>query len=78
MHSGVPIFKIGEMILVGASKEQKIRAQIVSFRSVDYPDMRSKEKRYGCDVITEELGVRWYPLEDIVKWNPQKVREWFK
>ena len=76
MHNHVPIFRVGDMILVGADSAA-LRAQIVNFRTVK-TDLRALQERYGCDVITEEMGVRFYSLDDIVKWNPHKVQEWFK
>ena len=76
MHSYVPIFRAGEMILVGKDTAQ-LRACIINFRSLKR-EPKSYQKSYGCDVITEQLNVRWYALDDIVKWNPHKVREWFE
>jgi len=77
MHSGVPIFRVGDMVLVGFSKDKKLRAQIVNFRAQPL-DPRTPRQTYGCDVITEELRVTFYALEQIVEWNPHKVKEWFK
>ena len=77
MHNHVPIFKVGEMVLVGYGKDNKHRALIVNFRAQPL-DSRTPREVYGCDVITEELSVAWYSLDQIVKWNPHKVQEWFK
>lgn len=77
MHNHVPIFRVGDMVLVGYSKDNKHRALIVNFRS-EKLDSRTPREVYGCDVITEECHVAWYSLSNIVEWNPHKVKEWFK
>jgi len=70
VQNHVPIFKIGDLVLVG-HKEEKVRAQIVSFRVRGNSD-------YGCDVITEEGEVKFHSLQMLCAWNPNKVRSWFK
>lgn len=71
------IFQIGDAILVAHLKDKYLKAQIINFRAMKR-EPRSYRETYGCDVITEELYVHWFPMEEIVNWNKHKVKEWFE
>lgn len=80
MHNGVPIFKPGDMILVASGpfhSGDKVKAQIVAIRH-EISNHRTGERDCGCDVITEEKEAKFFWLADIVRWNQDRVAEWFR
>lgn len=71
------IFQISDVIIVEHLRGKSLRAQIINFRTRKH-DPRSLQETYGCDVLTEELYVHWFTMEQIVNWNKHKVKDWFE